>query len=122
MTDESDEPLAKMSEDDAVSMFQLPHWTVAAKSQNANANWYAEHGMKNIDAAFSYHDNYDSTFHDVNVMYENQDLKMTWRNAFYNHKQTAPYSETEKYPHVTFFFSGERKKHLREKKNSDSLS
>ncbi|MBK5285345.1 MAG: alkaline phosphatase family protein, partial [Bacteroidia bacterium] len=53
--------------------------------------------------------NYDDTFNDVEVMYENQDLKMTLGEVLSaNHKTQLRISETEKYPHVTFFFSGGR--------------
>jgi 2,3-bisphosphoglycerate-independent phosphoglycerate mutase len=53
--------------------------------------------------------NYDSTFKNVIVMYEKDDLKNTLGEVLSkNGKTQLRISETEKYPHVTFFFSGGR--------------
>jgi 2,3-bisphosphoglycerate-independent phosphoglycerate mutase len=68
-----------------------------------------ELGMKTLKLHYVTMTNYDDTFNDVNVMYENQDLKMTLGEVLsVSHKTQLRISETEKYPHVTFFFSGGR--------------
>jgi 2,3-bisphosphoglycerate-independent phosphoglycerate mutase len=53
--------------------------------------------------------NYDNTFKGVNVIYDKENLKMTMGEVLSKHglKQIRM-AETEKYPHVTFFFSGGR--------------
>lgn len=52
---------------------------------------------------------YDETFQDVKVVYEKDDVSMTMGEVVANAGKTqVRIAETEKYPHVTFFFSGGR--------------
>ena len=54
---------------------------------------------------------YDHSFKNVNVMFENDDLKNTLGEILQqNNKTQIRIAETEKYPHVSFFFSGGREK------------
>ena len=51
--------------------------------------------------------NYDETLKEVKVLYEKENLKNTLGEVISNHGLTQlRIAETEKYPHVTFFFSG----------------
>ena len=53
--------------------------------------------------------NYDSTFENVNVIFEKDNLQKTLGEVLSdNNKTQVRIAETEKYPHVTFFFSGGR--------------
>ena len=55
--------------------------------------------------------NYDDSFEKVNVMYDKSNLSMTLGEALEKAgKKQIRIAETEKYPHVTFFFSGGREK------------
>ncbi len=55
--------------------------------------------------------NYDHTFKNVKVIYDKENLKNTLGEVLErNNKQQIRIAETEKYPHVTFFFSGGREK------------
>jgi len=52
---------------------------------------------------------YDEKFKDVHVIFEKDNLKNTMGEVLEQHKMTQlRIAETEKYPHVTFFFSGGR--------------
>ncbi len=52
---------------------------------------------------------YDQTFQNVSVIFENDDLKNTLGEILASHGRTQlRIAETEKYPHVSFFFSGGR--------------
>src|SRR5690606_32351240 len=52
---------------------------------------------------------YDETFKKVEVMFEKDDLPMTLGEVLsISGKTQLRIAETEKYPHVTFFFSGGR--------------
>ena len=52
---------------------------------------------------------YDETFKNVHVIFENDNLVNTLGEVLAaNHKKQIRIAETEKYPHVTFFFSGGR--------------
>jgi 2,3-bisphosphoglycerate-independent phosphoglycerate mutase len=54
---------------------------------------------------------YDHTFKNVSVIFENDDLNKTLGEILsLNNKRQIRIAETEKYPHVTFFFSGGREK------------
>ena len=54
---------------------------------------------------------YDHTFENVHVIFENDDLSKTLGEILAaNNKKQIRIAETEKYPHVTFFFSGGREK------------
>jgi 2,3-bisphosphoglycerate-independent phosphoglycerate mutase len=52
---------------------------------------------------------YDKTYQDVNVIFETDNLNNTLGEVLAAHGKTQiRIAETEKYPHVTFFFSGGR--------------
>ena len=51
--------------------------------------------------------NYDRTFKNVEVIYDKDNLPMTLGEVLSNNnKKQLRIAETEKYPHVTYFFSG----------------
>ena len=53
--------------------------------------------------------NYDETFQGINVVFNKDNLKDTLGEVLEKHnKKQIRIAETEKYPHVTFFFSGGR--------------
>ena len=55
--------------------------------------------------------NYDRTFKNVEVIYDKDNLPMTLGEVLSNNDKTQlRIAETEKYPHVTYFFSGGREK------------
>jgi len=55
--------------------------------------------------------NYDSTFKNVHIIFDKDNLKNTLGEVLAdNGKKQIRIAETEKYPHVTFFFSGGREK------------
>ncbi|MEO6231839.1 MAG: 2,3-bisphosphoglycerate-independent phosphoglycerate mutase [Ferruginibacter sp.] len=66
-------------------------------------------GMKALDLNYTTMTQYDQTFKNVNVVFENDDLKNTLGEILQaNGKTQIRIAETEKYPHVSFFFSGGR--------------
>jgi len=68
-----------------------------------------EQGMKKISLYYTTMTEYDHHFKNVHVMFENDDLKMTIGEVIAKNRLTQiRIAETEKYPHVTFFFSGGR--------------
>ena len=67
-----------------------------------------EFGMNILDLHYTTMTNYDDTFN-VNVIYEKENIKNTIGEILEkNNKSQIRIAETEKYPHVTFFFSGGR--------------
>ncbi len=69
-----------------------------------------EHGMTVVpDLYYVTMTRYDDAFQNVRVMYEKDDVQMTLGEALsVAGKTQLRIAETEKYPHVTFFFSGGR--------------
>jgi len=68
-------------------------------------------GMKKLALHYTTMTQYDHSFKNVNVLFENDDLKNTLGDIVaQNHKTQIRIAETEKYPHVSFFFSGGREK------------
>jgi 2,3-bisphosphoglycerate-independent phosphoglycerate mutase len=66
-------------------------------------------GMKTIPLHYTTMTQYDQSFKGVHVMFENDDLKNTLGEILeQNGKTQIRIAETEKYPHVSFFFSGGR--------------
>jgi 2,3-bisphosphoglycerate-independent phosphoglycerate mutase len=66
-------------------------------------------GMKKLDLYYVTMTNYDKLFKNVKVVYEKDNLVNTLGEVISNAgKKQLRISETEKYPHVTFFFSGGR--------------
>lgn len=70
---------------------------------------FSEHGMKIKPLHFYTMTNYDRTFKNVEVIYDKDNLAMTLGEVLSNNnKKQLRIAETEKYPHVTYFFSGGR--------------
>lgn len=68
-----------------------------------------DHGMKTMPLHYVTMTRYDDTYRDVHVMFEKDDVSMTMGEVLERAGKTqVRIAETEKYPHVTFFFSGGR--------------
>ncbi len=68
-----------------------------------------EFDMKKLDLHYTTLTQYDHSFKNVQVVFENDDLKNTLGEILeQNNKTQIRIAETEKYPHVSFFFSGGR--------------
>ncbi len=70
---------------------------------------FADFGMHPLSLHFTTMTEYDHNFNNVFVIYEKDDLKNTLGEILsLNQKKQIRIAETEKYPHVTFFFNGGR--------------
>lgn len=68
-----------------------------------------EFGMHKLDIHYTTMTEYDKTYHNVEVIFETDNLEKTLGEVLQeNHKKQIRIAETEKYPHVTFFFNGGR--------------
>lgn len=109
VTDENGLPLAQMSAGDAVICFNFRtdrgrQITIALTQKDLE-----EHGMKTLPLHYVTMTNYDDTFKDVKVLYGKDNLEDTLGAVLESvGKKQIRIAETEKYPHVTFFFSGGR--------------
>ncbi|HEX4887137.1 MAG TPA: 2,3-bisphosphoglycerate-independent phosphoglycerate mutase [Luteibaculaceae bacterium] len=70
---------------------------------------FPEHDMKKLALEYYTLTNYDKTFERVRVVFDKDNLELTLGEVLaLKHKTQVRMAETEKYPHVTFFFSGGR--------------
>lgn len=72
---------------------------------------FPEFGMHALSLRYITLTNYDKTFKGVQVVYDDNEIPKTLGEVLEeNGKTQIRIAETEKYPHVTFFFSGGREK------------
>lgn len=65
--------------------------------------------MKKLSVHYTTMTEYDHTYKNVDVVFETDNLNNTLGEVMQrNHKKQIRIAETEKYPHVTFFFNGGR--------------
>ena len=68
-----------------------------------------EFSMHHLDLHYTTMTQYEHSYKNINVVFENDDLKNTLGEILQqNGKTQIRIAETEKYPHVSFFFSGGR--------------
>jgi 2,3-bisphosphoglycerate-independent phosphoglycerate mutase len=109
ITDNDDVPLALIREGDVVICFnfrtdRLREITMALSQQDM-----PEHGMKTMPLHFVTMTRYDESFNNVRIAFDKDDLAMTLGEVLsLNGIKQIRIAETEKYPHVTFFFNGGR--------------
>ncbi|HKR05522.1 MAG TPA: 2,3-bisphosphoglycerate-independent phosphoglycerate mutase [Bacteroidia bacterium] len=107
--DENDKPVALVENGDAVICFNFRTDRCREISTVLTQHDMPEHGMKTLNLFYVTMSRYDDKFQDVHVMYEKDNLKMTLGEVLSEAgKKQLRIAETEKYPHVTFFFSGGR--------------
>jgi 2,3-bisphosphoglycerate-independent phosphoglycerate mutase len=72
---------------------------------------FPDQNMKPLDLTYVTMTEYDKSYKNVGIIFETTDLTMTLGEVLEkNGKKQIRIAETEKYPHVTFFFSGGREK------------
>jgi 2,3-bisphosphoglycerate-independent phosphoglycerate mutase len=107
--DRDSEPLAVLEDGDVVLCFNFRtdrcrEITIALTQEDKR-----EHGMECIPLYYLTMTRYDETFEGVHVLFEKDDLSDTLGEVLSKAGKTQfRVAETEKYPHVTFFFSGGR--------------
>lgn len=121
VTDEFIKPIicadGKIKEGDVVLCFNFRTDRGRQITQALTQKDFPDHGMKKMSLRYVTMTNYDDSFKGVNVMFEKDNLSKTLGEVLEaNDKKQIRIAETEKYPHVTFFFSGGREKEFRGEK------
>jgi len=107
LTDQNNEPKGQIKEGDAVLFFNYRTDRGRELTNALSQNDFPEFGMKKLDLHFTTITLYDESFQNINVIYQNTNLKNTLGEVLSKAgKKQIRIAETEKYPHVTFFFSG----------------
>jgi len=104
-------PIAKIEKDDVVIFFNFRtdrgRELTKVLSQEDNLDF----DMRRLDLHYVTMTNYDKSFKQINVIYNKENLKDTLGELVSKAgKKQIRIAETEKYPHVTFFFSGGQEK------------
>ena len=106
---ENGKPIATIQQGDAVICFNFRTDRCREITQVLSQQDFPEFGMKKLSLHYTTLTRYDETFKGVEVVFENDNLVNTLGDVLaQNHKKQIRIAETEKYPHVTFFFNGGR--------------
>lgn len=107
--DENQKPLASIKDGDAVICFNFRTDRCREITQVLSQSDMPEFNMKKLSLHFTTMTEYDKTFKNISVIFENDNLNNTLGEILANNgKKQIRIAETEKYPHVSFFFSGGR--------------
>ncbi|TAI46800.1 2,3-bisphosphoglycerate-independent phosphoglycerate mutase [Flagellimonas allohymeniacidonis] len=111
IVDADNQPLGTIKEGDVVVFFNFRtdrgrELTMALSQQD-----FHEQNMHKLALHYVTMTNYDDTFEGIKVVYDKENIKDTLGEVLANAgKKQIRIAETEKYPHVTFFFNGGREK------------
>ncbi|MBT2161896.1 2,3-bisphosphoglycerate-independent phosphoglycerate mutase [Zobellia barbeyronii] len=109
MTDSNGNPLAKISEDDVVIFFNFRTDRGRELTEVLNQVDMHEQNMHKLNLYYVTLTNYDASYNGVHVVYDKANIEDTLGEVLERaHKKQIRIAETEKYPHVTFFFNGGR--------------
>lgn len=109
MVDESGNPVAHIKEDDVVIFFNFRTDRGRELTEALSQKDFHEQNMHKLNLYYVTLTNYDDTYKNVNVIFNKDNLTETLGEVLEkNNKKQIRIAETEKYPHVTFFFSGGR--------------
>jgi len=109
MVNEAGEPLAKIKDGDVVVFFNFRTDRGRELTQVLSQKDFHEHNMHKLDLYYVTLTNYDDSFVGVNVVYDKDNIEETLGEILAQKgKKQIRIAETEKYPHVTFFFNGGR--------------
>ncbi len=115
ITDEFIQPIinaevdGKIRQGDAVICFNFRTDRCREITQALTQQDFPEYGMQKLDLHYTTMTEYDKTYKNVHVVFETDNLNQTLGEVIAaNGKKQIRIAETEKYPHVSFFFSGGR--------------
>ncbi len=106
---ENETPVATIKDGDAVISFNFRTDRGREITTALTQKSFSEQNMHPLKLHYVTMTNYDETFKNVHVAFEKDNVKNTLGEVLEkNGKTQVRIAETEKYPHVTFFFSGGR--------------
>ena len=107
--DSNNQPLSTIKNGDVVIFFNFRTDRGRELTKVLSQNDNLEFDMKKLNLHYVTMTNYDNTFSNIKVIFNKSNLDNTLGEILEkNNKSQLRISETEKYPHVTFFFSGGR--------------
>ena len=107
--DENNEPKAKIKNGDVIIFFNFRTDRGRELTEVLSQIDFPEYDMQKLDLHYVTLTNYNDTYKNINVIFNKDNLTETLGEVLEkNNKKQIRIAETEKYPHVTFFFSGGR--------------
>ncbi|WP_439151444.1 2,3-bisphosphoglycerate-independent phosphoglycerate mutase [Winogradskyella sp.] len=107
VTDSNNSPIATIQDDDIVIFFNFRTDRGRQLTQALSQMHFHEYNMHKLNLYYVTLTNYDDSFKGINVVFNKDNLSETLGEVLEkHHKKQIRIAETEKYPHVTFFFSG----------------
>ena len=109
ITDDDGNPVAQLNEKDVVIYFNFRTDRGRQLTQALSQEDFPDYDMKKLALYYVTMTKYDDRFKNINVIFKKSNIKATLGEVLeYEGKKQIRIAETEKYPHVTFFFSGGR--------------
>ena len=109
VVDKDDKPIATIQNDDVVIFFNFRTDRGRELTEALSQKDFHEHNMHKLNLYYVTMTNYNDTYQNVHVVYDKDNITETLGEVLEKHNKTQiRIAETEKYPHVTFFFSGGR--------------
>jgi len=109
--DDNGNPVGQINEGDVVICFNFRTDRGREITTALTQSSFPEHNMHALNLYYVTMTTYDEKFNQVHVVFTKEDLSQTLGAVLeQNHKNQIRIAETEKYPHVTFFFSGGRER------------
>ena len=107
ITNDDNEPTATIKNGDVVIFFNFRTDRGRQLTEVLSQEDFHEYNMHKLDLHYVTMTNYDDNFKGINVVFNKDNLSETLGEVLGKHdKKQIRIAETEKYPHVTFFFSG----------------
>ncbi|WBX71602.1 2,3-bisphosphoglycerate-independent phosphoglycerate mutase [Tenacibaculum retecalamus] len=117
MVNENKQPKTTIKEGDVVIFFNFRTDRGRELTEILNQKDFPDLNTKKLPLHFVTMTNYDETFKNVHVIYNSDNIKNTLGEVLEAaNKKQIRIAETEKYPHVTFFFSGGREQEFKGEK------
>src|SRR6185312_8087873 len=102
-------PGSGIKDGDAVICFNFRTDRCREITEALTQSAFPEQGMKPLQLHYTTMTLYDNQFKNIHIIFQKDNLINTLGEVLeQNHKKQIRIAETEKYPHVTFFFSGGR--------------
>ena len=109
VTDSNNNPVSVIKEDDVVIFFNFRTDRGRELTEALSQKDFHEQNMHKLNLFYVTMTNYDDTYSNVHVIYDKDNITETLGELLEKaNKKQIRIAETEKYPHVTFFFSGGR--------------
>ncbi|RZJ71402.1 2,3-bisphosphoglycerate-independent phosphoglycerate mutase [Flavobacterium sp.] len=109
VVDNNQKPITTIKDGDVVVFFNFRTDRGRQLTEALSQQDFHEENMHKLDLYYVTMTNYDDTYKNVHVIYDKDNLTETLGEVISKAgKKQIRIAETEKYPHVTFFFSGGR--------------